>query len=97
MHPDVMQWEVPCKPCVVVLLKFFDLNLIMWKLTHLECVGSVSDSWAGLFKRSQCSDRPRKVVDGTEEWGRIFWNWHLQSMNFQWIGGNSCKGDLGDN
>ena len=50
VHPDVMQWEVPCKPCVVVLLKFFDLNLIMWKLTRLECVGSVSDSWVGLLK-----------------------------------------------
>lgn len=78
VHPDVMQWEVPCKPCVVFLLKFFDLNLIMWKLTHLECVGSMSDSWAGLLKEVSA------LID-QEKW------WMEQKNGAEYSGIGICK------
>ena len=81
---------------MVFLLKFFDLNLTMRKLTHLECLWYFVGQLDRSVKGSQCSDRQRKVVDGTEL-GENILDWHMQCMNFEWIGGgNSCKGGLGD-
>lgn len=78
LHPDVIQWEVLCKPCVVVLLKFFDLNLMMWKLTDLECVGRMLDSWAGLLKGVSA------LID-KEKW------WMEQKNGGEYSGIGSCK------
>lgn len=62
--PDVMQWEAPSKPCVGFLLKVFDLNLTVRRLTHLEC--GVLCRQPDRTPGSQCSQEQKEVVGGGE-------------------------------
>lgn len=50
----------------------------MWKLTHLECVGSMSDSWAGLLKEVSA------LID-QEKW------WMEQKNGAEYSGIGICK------
>lgn len=63
---------------MVALIKFFDLNLMMWKLTHLECVGRMLDSWAGLLKGVSA------LIDKEKSWME-------QKNGGEYSGIGSCK------